>query len=115
LRISFQLGNPTRLPMTLRSLSLWIDRRHHTSIAYGSLLMTPDDVIDVIIPKRVEGVSLANYRANQLMFEIGGVICFVDAFREKREQSFGVHCKCGTAISGEFNLIAFTPPNNEEG
>jgi hypothetical protein len=64
--------------------------------------------------KRLEGVKLANYRASHLAFEIGGLICFVDAFKENREQLFGFICQCGPANKGEFNIIAFTPPSEEE-
>ncbi len=100
-----------RTPLTLKSLRLWIDRKHASTTLFGSLLLAPDDDIPVSVSNRLEGGKLVSYRESHLLFEIGGVIFFVDAFKENREQRFGFHCKCGPANKGDFEIIAFTPPS----
>jgi hypothetical protein len=114
LRINFEIGNPTNFPLTLKSVILWTDRIHTASIGLGRLVLPPRADTALNFEKRLEGVKLANYVNSRLFFEIGGVILFIDAFKENREQLFGFHCKCGPANKGEFNRIAFTPPDEEE-
>lgn len=112
--MSFKLGNPTKFPLTLKTLTIWIDRKHIQSVVYRYLLLPPDKDIPVAVEWHIEGVNLSNYRANFLMFELGGLITFTDAFKEAREQKFGFICKCGPTNGGKFDLIAFTTPDEEK-
>lgn len=112
--ISFKLGNPTKFPLILKTLTIWIDRKHVQSVGYRYLLLPPDKDISVVVEWHIEGVNLSNYRANCLMFELGGLISFTDTFKETREQKFGFICKCGPTNGGQFTLSAFTTPDEEK-
>jgi len=112
--IGFRLGNPTKFPLTLKSVKVWVDRRHIQTVFFRSLLLSPDEDIRVLVNWHIEGMKLANYHANHLLFELGGVICFVDAFKEEREQKFGFACECRPTSSGEFTLSTFALPDEEE-
>src|ERR1700687_1398955 len=79
--VGFRLGNPTKFPLTLRSVTVWIDRKHVQTVGFRNLLLSPDEGIPVLVKWQIEGVKLAKYRANCLMFELGGVISFIDAFK----------------------------------
>jgi hypothetical protein len=114
LEITFRLGNPTKFTLRLISLMLWIDRKHVSTTLFGNPLLAPDDDTPVSITNRLEGVKLARYRAGYLPFEIGGLICFIDAFKERREQFFGFNCTCGPANKGKFEIVAFSPPSAGE-
>ena len=112
--ITFRLGNPTKFPLTLQSVIMWVDRRQVQTVFFRNLLLSPDKSTTVTVPWHIEGVKLANYRANHLLFEFGGVVSFVDVFKDKREQKFGFICNCRPANTGDFTLSAFTPPDEEE-
>jgi hypothetical protein len=114
LPISFLLKNPTKFPLTLKSVILWINRTHVCTVLVGNLLLPPDNSTPVHTSIKLNGVKLAMYREHRLGLEIGGLACFVDAFKETREQLFGVSCTCGPANDGEFNVIAFIPPSQED-
>jgi hypothetical protein len=115
LKISFRLGIPTKFTLTLRTTLLWINRQHASTILYGNpLLALPDDDIPVAVSLRLEGQRLADYRAGHLALEIGGLVYFVDAFKEERQQTFGVMCTCGPLDTGNFDICAFTPPDDKE-
>jgi hypothetical protein len=112
--IEFTLRNPTKFPLTLMSVKVWVDRQHTQTVWFRSLLLSPDEGIPVVVKWHIEGVKLANYRSNHLHFELGGLICFVDAFKQDRQQRFGFTCHCWPSSRGEFALSAFTPPDEEE-
>ena len=115
LKINFRIRNPTKYPLTLSTMLLWINRQHASTILYGNpLLVPPDDDVPVTVALRLEGVRLADYRAARLALEIGGLVHFVDAFKEKRQQTFGVIGTCGPLDTGDFDICAFTPPDDKE-
>ena len=114
LPISFRTVNPTKFPLTLRNVMVWVDRWHICTVAFGTLLLPPKNNTMVNTSIALKGVRLAMYREHRLALEIGGVVSFVDAFKERKEQSFGLSCVCGPANDGEFDVIAFTPPDEEE-
>lgn len=114
LPISFQLGNPTKFPLVLHSLLLWIDRVHALTVLFGGIQLSPDDSYTMNTSTRLEGVKLARYRAGNHSFEMGGVISFVDAFKEPQTCRFGYICKCGSTKRGEFELCGFAPPDEAE-
>lgn len=114
LRISFRLVNPTKFPLTLRSVELWVNQRKNRLVVFRKLIVPPDDGTRVEISFQIKGQNIANYRTNSLTLEIGGLIKFVDMFKKDQERLFGITCTCGPNTSGEFDSTAFTPPSENE-
>jgi hypothetical protein len=114
LPISFQIINPTKFKLTLTSITLWTDRRLARVMTFGSLLLPPGVGLPIDFNKLLEGVKLDMYNEGRLGFEIGGLIYFIDAFKEERKQLFGFLCNCNPINRAEFIRIAFNPPSDEE-
>jgi hypothetical protein len=115
LPVSFQIGNTTKLPLVLNTVTLWVNRRWHCTVAFRKLLLAPGDWTTVNIrPIDLQGESLARYRARNLAFEIGALIGFIDAFEEEKTRRIGFICRCTPTDNGVFDFIAFDPPSEEE-
>lgn len=114
LPLSFRIGNPTKFPLTLKNVIVWVDRKHIVSIEYGKPLLCPDEGIGVELKVKLDGPKFTSYRMNSLAFEIGGRIAYIDALKEEKTQLFGYICRCGQSDRGTFELIAFRPPDEEK-
>ena len=110
LTVEFRLKNSTRYPLTLRSLILWFDYRHAQTTAYPKMPLVPEESMPVTVEIPLEGQKLALYLAGHLSFLIGGVIAYVDVFKDEKSQKFGVICKVGLARESTFEIGSFDPP-----
>jgi hypothetical protein len=110
LPISFTVANPTNFKMTVDSVALWINGRHNSSHWFRSQLLAPKDYVSVRFAYRLNAEKIARYKDSVLNFQIGGVVCFVDAFGRKQEQPFGFICACRPTNDGDFEPVAFRPP-----
>lgn len=98
--VSFDLGNPTRLPLTLKAIRLtiepvWQKKEQQSSSMGMHHALPPDNPYPLSIQLPIRGVFLDLYRNRKLDIVVAMDVEFADAFDVLRKQRFVVSGKCG--------------------
>ena len=112
LTVEFLLRNNTERPLILRSLVLWFDYFHAKTVSYPEMTLMPEESMPVSFDVTLEGQKLALYLAGHLSFLIGGVISYVDVFKDTKFQKFCVIGNIGPAKMTTFVVGSFVVPKD---
>jgi hypothetical protein len=90
---TFDIVNPTKMPLTLRLIS--VGRRGEKPFDIPARrVLAPRGRYPVIVPDILPVNRLASSEGSGLNFAIVGTIKYIDAFEHHRDQPFGCMCVC---------------------
>ncbi len=95
LKITFDVVNPTNMPLTLQSVG--IEKRGGVEgfDIPANILLEPKKTHSIPLPIILTGDKIASYLRGELVLTIIGTIGYVDVFDDLREKSFVCMCICG--------------------
>lgn len=113
LTISGDIGNPTTMPITLKSIiasaeKIWGSGDRQDISHQLQYALAPQHPYPIKITFPVKGRDFVDYKKRELGLAVTVKIGFEDAFDVLREQEFGFTCKCGPINFSEFTVYQNT-------
>jgi hypothetical protein len=109
-KITFNIANPTRMPLTLRNIAnttsiVWVLPKQFGTIGLHYLL-APENVYPVEIFFALAGENLIRFQSKQtITLAISFTVTFEDAWGAMKEQTFGYTCDCNSTGWAEFRVF----------
>lgn len=117
LTVSFDIGNPTKMPLILKSVladsgPIW-EEGHGVESMSMLYTLAPDNPFPIKVEIPMSGWVLARYRSRQLPVVLTVDVEFVDAFKDIQKQRMVFSGKCGPTDWCEFAVSQSTHAKQE--